>query len=489
MYSTCKPCTVKIPDNLNSLNSICSDGCNLYLTSCDKNYILVMKIYDNTTFRIKLPTRVDCICYDPCEHLFLIKPSNCNDHLLQISETGDVIGKVSLNFMLKSCGKLTINCITFNEICNTIIISVNENNNIYVLDKLGRVLDVMCNLEPCKIRDLKVCYDYLFVYTANKITVYNNCFDKICVMKISTTEDDVLLVNKIDKANFLIFLATCENCTICLSKYVLSEDKFCKHNECHTDEKCNNISRTPYHKCDPCDPHFDDCHTHGDDDDCHKFKIDPQNIYDLIESIALEEAGLAHIINAEGEKIQKAVQTCKTPECLISVNKSVKETLEQIVQFEMILNSKLKTAHEMLELLFKYKCCYGDDCDCDWECDFDCNCKNKCNCPHCNHPNCPPPNCPPPNCSYNNCNNHPNCGCNNQGYECVCQLDDEEDGEISDEIFDIISTDSVNTESTAEIKNASNINNKSKIASSVEDEIICGFLGVDFNSLVENFEE
>lgn len=33
----------------------------------------------------------------------------------------------------------------------------------------------------------------------------------------------------------------------------------------------------------------------------------PQAISDIIESVALEQTGLSHILNAEGEKIQKVV--------------------------------------------------------------------------------------------------------------------------------------------------------------------------------------
>lgn len=50
----------------------------------------------------------------------------------------------------------------------------------------------------------------------------------------------------------------------------------------------------------------------------------------MLQSIALQEAGLAHIINAEGEKIQKAVSTdCITTEELIKVNESVESMVEK----------------------------------------------------------------------------------------------------------------------------------------------------------------
>ncbi|MDO4534612.1 MAG: hypothetical protein Q4B63_02220 [Clostridium perfringens] len=67
-----------------------------------------------------------------------------------------------------------------------------------------------------------------------------------------------------------------------------------------------------------------------------------QAISDIIESIALEETGLAHIINAEGEKIQRALQISENANDLISVNESVKDTLVNIIKMQMLLQFKLE---------------------------------------------------------------------------------------------------------------------------------------------------
>ncbi|WP_051387729.1 collagen-like protein [Peribacillus psychrosaccharolyticus] len=68
----------------------------------------------------------------------------------------------------------------------------------------------------------------------------------------------------------------------------------------------------------------------------------------LLASIAMEELGLAHIINAEGEKIQYALGTLPgliTPASLadiLQVNDSVQDTLELAIKKELLLDSKLK---------------------------------------------------------------------------------------------------------------------------------------------------
>lgn len=66
-----------------------------------------------------------------------------------------------------------------------------------------------------------------------------------------------------------------------------------------------------------------------------------QAISDIIESVALEQTGLSHIINAEGEKIQAAVAS-GTIDQMMEVNASVKSMINSITRLEMVLQSKLE---------------------------------------------------------------------------------------------------------------------------------------------------
>lgn len=67
-----------------------------------------------------------------------------------------------------------------------------------------------------------------------------------------------------------------------------------------------------------------------------------QAITNIIESIALEQTALSHIINAEGEKLQKFLERCLSPQEILKVNDSVKETLSTIAKLETILVAKLE---------------------------------------------------------------------------------------------------------------------------------------------------
>lgn len=67
-----------------------------------------------------------------------------------------------------------------------------------------------------------------------------------------------------------------------------------------------------------------------------------QAITDIIESVALEQAALSHILKAEGEKIQKVVALAAVGTDMLAVNKSVQSMVSAITRLEMLLQSKLE---------------------------------------------------------------------------------------------------------------------------------------------------
>jgi len=85
----------------------------------------------------------------------------------------------------------------------------------------------------------------------------------------------------------------------------------------------------------------------------------------VVASVAYEELALAHIINAEGEKIQFVLGTLQPPNGggsanpmppppatlsdILAINASVRETLETVICKEIVLNLKLCQAFHFLE--------------------------------------------------------------------------------------------------------------------------------------------
>ncbi|MEG0768632.1 MAG: hypothetical protein RSG59_01810 [Ruthenibacterium sp.] len=62
----------------------------------------------------------------------------------------------------------------------------------------------------------------------------------------------------------------------------------------------------------------------------------------IIESVAMEEAAFAHILNAESEKLMAVVNNnSATPEQLLAINESVQKAISAISRLEMQLKAKL----------------------------------------------------------------------------------------------------------------------------------------------------
>lgn len=69
----------------------------------------------------------------------------------------------------------------------------------------------------------------------------------------------------------------------------------------------------------------------------------------LLQSIALEETAISHILNAEGEKLRKAISLSCDQKDLIEINKSVEDMVDKLTSLEVVLKSKLDLIAPILE--------------------------------------------------------------------------------------------------------------------------------------------
>lgn len=102
----------------------------------------------------------------------------------------------------------------------------------------------------------------------------------------------------------------------------------------------------------------------------------------LLSSIALEEIGLSHILNAEGEKLQCFLKT--EPHCredFLKINNSINKTLRTIVKSQMLLQFKLEDVVSLSE----ESNCNRDHKHCD-TCHHHQSCEKEC--PHCHSHDC-----------------------------------------------------------------------------------------------------
>lgn len=75
---------------------------------------------------------------------------------------------------------------------------------------------------------------------------------------------------------------------------------------------------------------------------CDREEKCPNGCGAVLESVALMEAALAHILNGEGEKLQSAIAGGAAPEQLLAINHSVQQTILNATQLEQVLLSKLE---------------------------------------------------------------------------------------------------------------------------------------------------
>ncbi len=67
-----------------------------------------------------------------------------------------------------------------------------------------------------------------------------------------------------------------------------------------------------------------------------------ESVGDIISSVAAEESAIAHILNAESEKLQAIINMPDaTPQDLMAANRSVQNAVDTVIQLETALKNKL----------------------------------------------------------------------------------------------------------------------------------------------------
>lgn len=113
------------------------------------------------------------------------------------------------------------------------------------------------------------------------------------------------------------------------NEYKNYEYKNHEHKNHNKDEKCSN--KNDYH-C-KCDKH------NGLKD----------SLSEIVESISIQEDGLANILDSEALKVCKAVEVAECIDDLVKVNKSVKDTIKYINRIQLLLLGKLEKVSDMCD--------------------------------------------------------------------------------------------------------------------------------------------
>lgn len=96
---------------------------------------------------------------------------------------------------------------------------------------------------------------------------------------------------------------------------------------------------------------------------CHPCdKCDEQSVSDLIESVAMMEAALSRILNAEAEKLQRGLELVDDMCELVALNNAVSRTILQVTQLEQMLYFKLQIFSDLCPLCCDEEPPKGGEC-------------------------------------------------------------------------------------------------------------------------------
>lgn len=333
--------TVNLSDNIsNQFMDGCYDNQYYYFLSSDNNFIIkiIPKLYCS---KLNLNRSYKNITYDNNDNLF-IALSNNENLIFFLDNNFTEIGHLNLN--LKNYNSTDIINIGFNPTSNNIII--NTIYDILFLEKAtGNIVNRTCNnnnylkyyssitLGPYMISLSKLeCQNDYFIELSLDNYVIGKYFIPPEILPIS-------IVN-------VLYCSNCKKIIIYMLGYDLNEVPILINSyiylpllECH-------LKYTLDSKCNKC---YNNNHHHLSSHTCQKCIC--KKACNILDSIALMESSLSHILNAEGEKIQTGIKMSKNTKDLLELNESVNRTIINSINLETILYDKLNDTLNILKTL------------------------------------------------------------------------------------------------------------------------------------------
>lgn len=302
------------------INHVAFDGCDYFCTIRYKCEIIRFHPCSSIIHRYCTCREYDCICYDYHDHCFWASSSVCCGKLFKLDCFMNEIDCIQID-ATEQYGIIT--GISYHCCKNALIVAFPcvvieikkecETSKVLYTTREYHIMDVL-SICPCMLLTVQQC-------NQNDIIVINPCGEKIgCYgMDGSFTPQNLILQP---------CMSDCHTSPI----WVFARKKCCYPYLCSTDLFFDDLEFTPcccnYKICqegncckNPCSPH----------DPCA----------DIMESIALIETALSHILNAEGEKIQKVLATTDDIDKIMCVNKEVNHTIINVTHLEHTLYAKL----------------------------------------------------------------------------------------------------------------------------------------------------
>lgn len=309
---------ILLPIDINKkINNFTFNGTYYYFTVKSSKEII------KTNFNIKKCYKTcreyDCICYDYKENCFWASSLNCSNIIFKLNCNMSEVDCIKINSYKTKCNVIT--GISYNCCKDSLLISFI--NCIFEIKKSNRAI-LKYNSKHMPISNiLSICPCLMITCIKNRkqhIFLFDNC-DKIiysCIADCNMQIKNIIFNPCLTQINQPIIecLMLKNGCKPYMYIKQLYLNKLC-FQPC----RCN------YNIC------KDDCINpiSNNEDACNN----------ILNSIALIEASLSHILNSEGEKLQKILKSTNNIEEILCVNKEVNKSIINITQLEHVLYSKL----------------------------------------------------------------------------------------------------------------------------------------------------
>lgn len=334
MISIQLECARPLPCKLEAIGSIAFNGQGYALLTPRCKGVILLNTQLCPLSAVDTCTKYTSLCYDRKEHCYWAAANKNPSVLYQLNSSFQEIRCLKPDQLCEE-NLCDMSCGFHRNQCGLWLVF--PHSVVFVNTKTGECLPIFCH-GPNRINTAIVdlgCgqilsyieekHHYIEIICADRNEYIGVLLPNECALKAMVLID--VHYSETKKTDIYKVRLLLENCKLRINMIM---DIHVFFSECQRDchESC------PCYAC-PCSdcPH-DCCEPPCCRDACAKWEI--------MHSIAMEEAGLAHILNAEGEKLQKAVAISRNIEELLCINDSVKRTITQITQLEGHLYAKLE---------------------------------------------------------------------------------------------------------------------------------------------------
>lgn len=318
---SCAPIMIGCDDQINNVSF---DGCNYFCTIKCKCEIVKLnkRLKPEHTYRTR--REYDCICYDWGENCWWASSKDCFNRIFKLDGEMNEIDCIDIENVCRICFTCGITGLSYNCCKDALLVSYAD--SVIEVDKKREEATVLYSPKRGWIMGvLSLCpYTLVTVQTGRNyyVEVLDSCGERLGGYAIKAkSEIKNLIFNPCGPKRRrpeieVVFLERCSYPRIC--KWDISFDDL---------------------ELKPCRCNYEIC----DESRCDDPDPDPERdpCAAILESIALVEASIAHILNAEGEKLQKILSVTDDIDKILRVNREVNNTIINATHLEHVLHAKL----------------------------------------------------------------------------------------------------------------------------------------------------